>query len=745
MRKFSERFSLWAIAILGVLAGADSVSAQPAAPMPMQEESPLLIEPESPEEAIEAAVLMQRLARPGLAKRYITQFLNANPDEATLLKIRDKYGPAIFLKMATDRDLQPESKTLYDKITEAFRKRAASPERIAKLIQDLSGGPRERAVAISSLRSAGPVVVPTMLQQAGAAKAGQRTAIILGLVQMGRQVIPPLLGALESPNNEIRAAAIEVLGYVGTKDVVPYLWRSAFGPNERPDVSETARQALTRLLKPEGRRTIQITPFGAPARLKQAALEHFRYAYPWLLKEGQETVAIWTWDPQNQTVAQTEMTPKAASLYRGAELARDALALSPEDEEIQALFLGFALANSLERAGWNAPLPTGRGTALQLALQSGAELVSDTLHLAIENGNVLAAVASLQALSQIASRTQLYGTSADRSPILAALNYPDPRVQFAAAVTVLQLDPDREFSGSGRVAEILTRALGDSGGPAVLVIDPNPERANNVAGMFQQLKYRGQPITRLTGQQGFHAAVQRNDVELVAIQANVTGWDLSQTLANFRADARTASLPILIYGPDWAEAGVQGILKRTPLTGFFVESVTLDYFREQVEPFLNGLKSEPLSAEERAAQASAAAYWFAHIASSHRTDIFDITPAEQALSESIENPDIAGNAIQALAAIPTKTVQRRLEAVAVNAVYPIPFRELAAIQLAFHIQRHGMLLTSDQVREVRAAVISADNSQLASALASVVGSFKPTPRTVGTRLQQFPIQSPLAK
>ena len=168
MLNFSGRFSLWAFVIWGVLGGAERISAQPpAAPMPMPEESPLLIEPESPEEAIEAAVLMQRLARPGLAKRYINQFLNANPDEATLLKIRDKYGPAIFLKMATDRDLQPESKTLYDKITAAFRKRAANPQRINKLIQDLTGSPRERAVAIASLRSAGPVVVPTNAQTGG--------------------------------------------------------------------------------------------------------------------------------------------------------------------------------------------------------------------------------------------------------------------------------------------------------------------------------------------------------------------------------------------------------------------------------------------------------------------------------------------------------------------------------------------------------------------------------------------------
>jgi hypothetical protein len=168
-------------------------------------------------------------------------------------------------------------------------------------------------------------------------------------------------------------------------------------------------------------------------------------------------------------------------------LARDALALSPEDQETQALFLGFALANAVASVGWDAPLPTGPNTAYQLALGSGADLVSRTLTLAMQNGNVPATVAALQVLSQIATRSQLYGNDSERSPILAALNYPDPRVQFAAAVAILELDPDAEFDGANRVVDILRRSLGDSGGPAVLVIDPNPGRANDVAGLFQQM------------------------------------------------------------------------------------------------------------------------------------------------------------------------------------------------------------------------------------------------------------------
>lgn len=740
----SWKFRRVAFVLLGVLAVPVLAFAQPAPQTPMAEESPLLVEPAGPEEAFEAADLMQRIGRPNLAKRYIQQLLSANPDEATLLKLRDKHGPAIFMRMDRDPDLRPESRSLFNKVNAAFNKRGADPQRVNAMINDLSAGPRNRAVALDALRNAGAVVVPQILRRLATADNNEKSALISALVKMGRPVIPPLLGAVESPNQTVRGAAIEVLGYIGSNREVPYLWGPAFRPNENANVQQTARTALTKLLKPDRRRVFQVSSFGAPTKLKRAALEHYRNEYNWDLKPGETTVTLWIWDPQSQTVVPAKMTPEDASLYRGGQLARDALALSPENEDLQALFLGFALANALTRVGWNAPLPTGPNTALQLALSSGAELASRTLDLALENKNVPSAVATLQVLGQIASRNQLYNHNRT-SPILKALNYPNQRVQFAAAVTVLQLDPDRNFTGTKRVVQILTRALGNSGGPAVLVIDPNPSRANNMAGLFQQIGYRGQPITKQTGQTGFQAAVNRNDVELIAVQANVTNWTLTQTLTNFRADSRTAHLPIVIYGPDFAAENVEKLIPRFPGTTFVKESITLDFFKMQVDPFLANLEAEPLNEEERAAQASAAAYWLAHLAGIRRTHLFDLASAEPALSEAIENPELAANAMQALGAIPSKTAQHRLQSVAVANVYDVRIRELAAIQLAFHVQRHGLLLTGDQVRAVQAAIPTAGDPQLASALASVLGSLNPSPQAIGIKLQQFPIPSPLAQ
>src|SRR6185436_12618619 len=100
-------------------------------------------------------VLMTDLARPGLAHLYLQKLLEANPDDETILKLRDKHGPALFLRLSNDKRLQPESITLLERVNAAFRKGATDPVRVDKLIDQLSKTAAEREVAILQLRNAG--------------------------------------------------------------------------------------------------------------------------------------------------------------------------------------------------------------------------------------------------------------------------------------------------------------------------------------------------------------------------------------------------------------------------------------------------------------------------------------------------------------------------------------------------------------------------------------------------------------
>ncbi len=702
----------------------------------MGDESPLLVEPKTPATLFNAVVLMFDLARPNLAKKYLEQLMALEPDDAAILRIRDKHGPAVFLKLARKTQLQPLSIRLLQRMNQVFRRAATSEQRIDQLIADLNGTVQQRDVAILQLQSAGPIVVPRLLAHMSDPKqVDQRNLLLYTLIRLGRQMIPPLLAAMDVPDANLRATVIEALGWMGTSDEAPHLWHPAFGPDQPASVRISARHALARILFGSVDKVELVSAYGATRELERIARQHFIGGYQWPLQDD-GSVAYWLWDTQTEVLTRTNLSPEAASLLVGTRLARQAISLLPENRNLQALYLGLSLATAVHKVGWDRPLPTGPNTAHNLALTAGEEVMSEVLSQAIDAANPASAVSALQVLGQIGTRHQLYVKDRKGSPIIAALNYPNLRVQFAAACTILQLDPDRPFRGSSRVVDILRHALSDGGAARGLAIDADSDRASNVAAILENLGY--EPDFATTGQDGFRIAAARGDVELILLHTNSVRWGLSQTIVNLRADARTANIPIAIYGPDSLRHEMLGLAERFPLTTFIVESTSAHDVRMQLQPFMTKFKTPPLTPQQRSERIDAAAFWFAHIANGKRSNIFNLAPAEKALFHAINDPKLASRCLFALGAVPSNSSQEQLMQLAVMDTLDTDTRETAILQLAFHIQRFGLLLSSTRIHELEQAADNASETALRTAWLSVIGSLKPNAKRVNQRLLKFP-------
>ena len=237
---------------------------------------------------------------------------------------------------------------------------------------------------------------------------------------------------------------------------------------------------------------------------------------------------LWTWNDQTKSVVDNRLPPAVASAYTALRVSRQALALSPEDPETQALVVASDFAWRAQAKGERGSLVSPNDTALAV----GPDVLADALTLGLKLGNPAVSVGALRALAAVGVRHQLYGSQAPRSPVLAALNDPNPDVQYAAAVAILQSQPDRRFRGSQRVVEILTRAISGTHSPFAVVIDSNRERANETAGLLTRIGFEA--VTAFTGREGFELAADRANVVLVAVHANVVRWPLSQTLSNLR-------------------------------------------------------------------------------------------------------------------------------------------------------------------------------------------------------------------
>ncbi|HEV3300988.1 MAG TPA: HEAT repeat domain-containing protein [Planctomycetaceae bacterium] len=703
---------------------------QPAPPP--TEESPLLTEPTTPVELFDAAVLCDRLYRPVLAKQYLDKFLKSNPPDAILLEVRDKYGPALFLRFAHNPDLQPAGAKVADLTTAATRRRSEDTTYLDSLIRNLGGPPEDRDTAQEMLDNIGPTVIPRMLQHVAAPQGTESVEVLVqSIVRMGEKAVPVLLGSLESTNDSVQIAGMQALGYLGAKSAVPYLLAPAFDEHEPAGVRYAARMALSRILGLPTQKGDGPPAFGAGAELRRIARHALANRIPWPTTDG--LTDLWTWNEQTKRVVDNHVPPAVASAYTALRFSRQALALSPEDPETQALLVASDFAWRGQANGERGLLVASNDTALTV----GPDVLANALTLGLKLGNSAVSVGALRGLAAVGVRHQLYGSQEPRSPVLASLNDPNPDVQYAAAVAILKSQPDRRFRGSQRVVEILTRAISGTHSPFAVVIDSNRERANETAGLLMRIGFEA--VTAFTGREGFELAADRANVVLVAVHANVIRWPLSQTISNLRADARTAQIPIVIYGPESVRQQVAGALTHYPLVDYLAESSTEARVESQVGPFLKralALAETPANREQRIADATA---WLAQIARSNRTDIFPLDLAESPLMALSTDRPTSANAMAALAAIPRGEVQRHFAQLASTDRFEPAIRLGAAHELTAHIQHFGLLLSRSDVAQLEAAWHDASSPELATALSATVGMLKPDPKRVAIRLQNIAV------
>ncbi len=701
------------------------------------EDSPLIVEPGTPEEQFEAAILMSELGRFDLAKKYIEQLVDKKLSDKELLSIRDQFGTVQLFQLSRTKQLQPASQTLLNLVTEASRRNANDPARIDRILADLDKSPRERELAILELKNIGIAAMPRLVQHLGNPESAQdRDRLVYIMTQMGRPVLPALFGTLDSHEPMLQTSALEVIGFLAKPEMIDPLWYFAFGEAEPPAVRASARVALARIIFGTAEKTKYITSHGTQDRIMSSALAYLGNQKHWTTDDTGR-VTLWKWDATRGTVQPVSVTPAAASIDSALKYASQALGMPGEKKEVQALFLSAVLADAAYRTGWKESMTTGPGTSFNLALTSGLPVLNRSVEISFEAGQIRAAEAAIAAMSLVGNDNLLKTTPEDASVFIRGLNHPSRRIQFAAAAGILQLEPEQSFRFATRVVEILTQALNDDGSQKVLVIDPNEARGRGVATAVSQMGYKQQ--TASTGKTGFEQAAGRGDISLVLMHLNCVDWDLSQTIANFRADARTAGLPIVVYGPTFMENELLTTIQRTSRCMYLVYSDKREDVERQLAPFLNTQMSPPLTAQQRASRAEAAAYWLAQIANGSRSGIFNLAPAAESLFNAINTPAIASDAVAALTKIPTNESQMYLAEAVIAQNQSQEIRHQASLSLAYHVQKHGLLINDELVVRLKALWKSEQDPSVHTALTSVIGSLKPSAAMTETRMQSYKI------
>ncbi|MFO1021265.1 MAG: HEAT repeat domain-containing protein [Planctomycetales bacterium] len=704
-----------------------------AKPVPLSKTlvSPLTKVPKTPAELFDAVMLMTDLARPDLAKVYLKKLLTLPPKDEDILQLRRELGPTIFLKLANIKELQPESIDLLNRVNKVIGDHMANPATSRRMLDDLRGSADARDAAFVELRAAGELTVPAILVELqDPAAAELRTTLTELLVKIGKPAVPQLIAAVDTPDEELRARVIRILGDIEDPRATQHLWYFAVAPQMTEGVRTAARAALTKLtghdVAPE------ILSGQVSEKLRELARLYYR-GQPIAPPDLQGKVTFWLWDKDRKTVVARRMDPHEATQLWALRFARRSLELSPKDEEIQTVFLTGALGYETHEKEGIWITPENPGSAFELAVAAGPELISKVLEVALEDRRMTAAVGALRALARNATMQQLHGSGTHLAPMVRALDDPDLRVQYEAAQAIIAIRPSSGFRNHQRVIAILARCLTDSVEPPrqALVIDPNTSRGVVIAGLVQGIGY--QSSLSHNGREGFRRASEGNAPDLIMVNAQVGQWPLTETIANFRADSRTRQMPIVIFGDESLKAKYALRTARDSRLYVIREPYSVADLENNVKDFLASQTVTPLSPAERQRESRGAAEALNFVVRTPLGEIFSLAGTEQLIIQGTRNPALVYDLLAPLATFSTADAQQRLADIVVDEKIDMAERIQAARLLATHVQKNSLLITADSVNRLRTLWRSGD-PDLRTPLASLIGALKPNSTLIGEHL-----------
>ena len=256
--------------IVALAAAEQRTKAQSSAPGPEL----FARDPRTPIELWDAVDYLVRTDQAPKAVPYLDRFQKAQPDDATLVAVRDRFGAGSFMRLYDDPATRPFAQPLSDALAAAARRYATRPDRVARFIADLTQTPAEQDYALRRLREAGPYAVPPLIEALRRPDLSREDheLLVRNIGRLESSAVPPLAAALESPDPAAAADAATALASIGDPAAVPFLTFTAAAPaarsigarrragRDRAADRPAVRAAAEAARPPAGRRGLVVSP-----------------------------------------------------------------------------------------------------------------------------------------------------------------------------------------------------------------------------------------------------------------------------------------------------------------------------------------------------------------------------------------------------------------------------------------------------------------------------------------------------
>ncbi len=682
-------------------APAPGAAQGPAAPPP-EAKLPLVIQqlrdsnPQTPKAILLAAQAALQFGDAAEAKRYLTQFLSAKFPADQLAAVPHQVGTSLLLRFAASESLQPEGKEVVRIVQEAAYARATDPAEIDKTILLLSNPALSvRQLALEKLGESGThVVTPMVRVLADGNREAEHRYVRVALAHLAVSTELPLIGALDFPDEQVRAQIVAVLGRIRSRPAVMHLVRSAVDPAVAPELRQVAAASLQKIIGSAPDRYEAVRFLGQEIQsLLSGDLPYERGI------DGQ--IEMWFWNDETKAVESRRLPPGDAALLLAVRLSADQAALNPESASARRMQLLTSLELGKVLRGIDQPLDMSENSTVGNALRSvpqqeQAQVLNAVLADALKLNRTPAIIAAAEVLGQLGDATVLTSAGAGESPLARALSHTDRRVRLTAALSILNLNPRMAFPGASRVLEPLASAIRTTGASRVLIGHPRGEEAQTLVAFVGSLGYEAEAV--YTGRRLAELAMSGADYELILISDAIDAPPLADLVQWLRKDYRTAGIPVGIMARSEDLQAYRDAFAGDPLTTVFPRLYSTEVAAREVARVVASAGRNYVGNEERLAQARSSLAAIARLAESPEGfALWNLPRQEAALIEALDNPALSAAAAGVLGRLGTPSSQKALVDFASQHARALSDRQAAAAAFASAVKARGLNLTQREI------------------------------------------------
>jgi hypothetical protein len=604
------------------------------------------------------------LGRPELAQPILEELQAQNLSDVQRAELVREFGTQRMMRLARTPGLAPAGRQFAEACLAAAATEARNPERLQQLIDKLADpSPEVRHAARVDLASAGMPGTMAAVEAFGReTDPARRAALAAAIVRMGPASVGPLLGMLSTGDAMLQAEVIQLLEAMHVAQAMPLVAAARS--------SDEAEQLLSDAI---GRYQRGMRAFATD-------------------EDGQ--VALWHWNDATKKLGSTRHPIDAAQTIWMARLAAALAELRPENRAYQHQAIVLGLEGDLLE--WlRTPVARSEPPALQ-ALHETADVATLSTSLADAMGQnyALAAAALTELLGQRVDKTALIAADGRPAPLVAALDYPDRRVRFAALEAILQIAPDSPFPGSSHVPETLGYFARGTGQRRAVVAMPTIQRAATVAGLLQTAGFDAAVTNR--GSDAVKLAQLSPDVEFVLVDMNIQLPGIRDVLYALRIDPATGHLPVGLLAGEGRLAAAQRLADEHDRVLAFARPHSEEKVVAMSERLVALAGHNSVSPDARAAQSKQAIVWLGQLLADG-PKFYDLRRQTDVIEAAALRPQAASESIAALAVLGTPAGQRALADLASLQTTSIATRREAAQAFDRNAQQHGLLLTSDEI------------------------------------------------